>query len=197
MQATGRYFVKFGIAHAGPRLDYPSMLEPLGLKSIEAATRADGVHFIMVTTIKGRSCLKVVSVVNEYNMSEKAAREGLMGLMHVVDGFKLPVVVFSRAVSYHEHEFYQCINDARLLKTVGERYNSSYWFWSVDGAHLHVPVSTFKIRSRGESGGTVDQKHNIAKSRNIKRKRVYTKRVRKPVNPSGIVEVGEWDEFQV
>ena len=199
MQANDRYVIKFGLAHSGPRLDYHAIFEPLGVKSIEVATNLDGLNYIMLTTLRGRSCPRVMTVIREYNATDKAAAEGMMDLVHIANGDELPLITFCRAVPYHEHEICQYINAARTVAKAGDGGVSAYWFWKHDGSHLSKgSILNHRCKRRNELD--IDLNESVVRTTDSKRRRVPPKVEIETVEEDvaeEILDSGDWNEFQV
>ena len=108
-----KYVVKFGLAHKGLCLDYQSIFEPLGVRSLEVAVRDDGVICIMLTTDKCRTAEHVKRVVVNYNASSIAEQDGDMDLEPFSDNCDDTILTFTRDALYHSHSFYDQIKLAR------------------------------------------------------------------------------------
>jgi hypothetical protein len=139
-----RYVVKFGMAHRGERLDYPEIFEPLGIRSLEVATRADGLNYILLTTEKGRSKENVEEVIECYNTET----EKRLDLVRLYDSCEEVVLTFSRSVMYLTHQFYQFIKREKDLSLVSPD-QSTFWFWN--GGSLNKPNPKRKTKEDSSS----------------------------------------------
>ena len=110
---TCKYVVKFGLAHEGRRLDYRSIFEPLGVRSLELAVRDDGVICIMLTTERCKTVEAVKITVSKYNESPTAELDGILDLLPFSDDCSDTILTFNRAALYQIHPFYDHIKFAR------------------------------------------------------------------------------------
>lgn len=147
---VGKYVVKFGMVHKGPRLDYRAIFEPLGVRSLELAVYDNGVVYVMLTTERCRTAENVKHAVEKYNASDIAERDGSLDLLTFSDDSEDIVLTFNRAGLHRVHPFYGRIKFVRDKSLVtGDA--SNYWMWGsnqkIKTAEVPAASSSHKKKS--------------------------------------------------
>jgi hypothetical protein len=160
-----KYVVKFGVGHAGERLDYPHIFGPLSLRCLDVVTTSDGIHCVLITTERCRSKENVEQVIKAYNESQKAEEDGVLELVRVNDDSDTTILTFSRTVMYFDHDFYKFIQLEKGRNDVRPG-SSSYWFWKNDAPREELPPIVKVVpKKKKRAARPVKEKKKMAGSR--------------------------------
>lgn len=144
LRDRNRYVVKFGLAHEGRRLDYKSIFEPLGVRSLELAVRGDGVICLMLTTDRCKTVESVRMAVKKYNESTKATQDGKFDLMCFSDDCDDTILTFHRETLYQSHPFYDHIKFAREQSLLAGDDSNYCMLVSAQEKRVHAKKSSVK-----------------------------------------------------